>query len=195
VIPPRYNIAPTQPVVAVRQADETRELVPLRWGLVPSWVKEPGGAQAPINARAETLLEKPFFRSAFRQRRCLIPGSGFYEWKNTGERVKQPYLLRRRDGQLLAFAGLWERWDPSGAEPVESCAVVTTEANATVRFVHDRMPVLIEPDAFTAWLDPQTPVQQLLTVLRPCPAEEIVVVPVGRYVSNPRNEGPRCLAS
>ncbi|HKI36710.1 MAG TPA: SOS response-associated peptidase [Gemmataceae bacterium] len=190
---PRYNVAPTQPVAAVRLDDGRRALVLLRWGLIPSWAKDPGIGNSLINARSETAAEKPSFRSAFRQRRCLVPASGFYEWQATGGKHKQPYHFRRRDGKPFAFAGLWERWHDGDGQPVETCAILTTEANAVVRPVHDRMPVILPPGDFAAWLDPRTPGAEVGALLRPYPAEEMTGVPVGRYVSNPRNEGPQCL--
>jgi putative SOS response-associated peptidase YedK len=193
---PRYNIAPTQPVAAVRLAEGEgrRRIALLRWGLIPSWSKDPRMGQSLINARAETVAEKPAFRAAFKARRCLIPASGFYEWQATGGKHKQPYHIRMRDGQPFAFAGLWERWLAEG-EPVETCAILTTTPNAVVRPVHQRMPVIVAPGDFAAWFDPATPPAELHALLRPYPADEMTAVPVGRYVSNPRNEGPRCLAS
>jgi putative SOS response-associated peptidase YedK len=194
---PRYNIAPTQPVAAVRLAEDGRRaFVLLRWGLIPSWAREPGVGHSLINGRSETVAEKPAFRAAFKARRCLIPASGFYEWQATGEKHKQPFHIRMRDGKPFAFAGLWERWHgESGSEPVETCAILTTAANAVVRPVHQRMPVIVAPGDFAAWLDPHSPLADLHALLRPYPADAMTAVRVGRYVSNPRNEGPRCLAS
>jgi putative SOS response-associated peptidase YedK len=182
-------------VAVVRQDDGRRALVPLRWGLIPPWSKDSRVGYALINARAETVAEKPAFRAAFKARRCLIPASGFYEWQATGAKHKQPYHIRMRDGRPFAFAGLWERWHGGEGEPVETCALLTTEANALVRPVHDRMPIIVAPGDCGAWLDPLTPPDQLHALLYPYPPEEMAAVPVGRYVSNPRNEGPRCLAS
>jgi putative SOS response-associated peptidase YedK len=190
---PRYNVAPTQPVAAVRQDDGRRTLVLLRWGLIPPWAKDARIAYSCINARGETVAEKPAFRAAFKARRCLIPASGWYEWQATGGKHKQPFHFRSTNGKPFAFAGLWERWD-KGDAPVESCTVITTEANAVARPVHDRMPVILAPANFAAWLDPRTPAGNLDALLRPCPEEGMIAAPVGRYVSNPRNEGPQCLA-
>src|ERR1700676_4923775 len=146
---PRYNIAPTQPVAVVRAADQARELVRLRWGLIPSWSKDAKMAQ--INARSEPAAGKPMFRTAFRKRRCLIPASGFYEWKATGGKKKQPFCIRLADDKPFAFAGLWDRWEgPDG--PVESCCILTTDANELVRPIHDRMPVILDPRYFDQWL-------------------------------------------
>jgi putative SOS response-associated peptidase YedK len=187
---PRYNVAPTQPVLAVRVAGVGREAVMLRWGLVPSWAKDL--KQAPINARAETAADKPTFRHALRKRRCLIPADGFYEWVALEGR-KQPYCFRPGDGRPFAFAGLWERWEgPQG--PVESCAILTTEANDLVRPVHDRMPVILPERHWRAWLD--TDLQDAATVaplLRPYPAEAMRAVSVHgpRVTSVQRDIEPR----
>jgi putative SOS response-associated peptidase YedK len=194
-LPPRYNVAATQPVPAVRLAENARRvLVRLRWGLIPSWAKDPAIGHSLINARSETVAEKPAFRGAFKARRCLIPASGLYEWRATGGKHKQPYHFRLTDGRPFAFAGLWERWHGGDDEPVETCAILTTEANEVVRPVHERMPVILALADFGVWLDPRAPADQLHTLFRPYPAEMMEAVPVGRYVSNPRNEGPRCLA-
>jgi putative SOS response-associated peptidase YedK len=191
---PRYNVAPTQPVAAVRLDDGRRAFAALKWGLIPSWAKDAKIAYSCINARAETVAEKPAFRAAFKARRCLVPASGWYEWQATGAKQKQPYHFRPRDGRPFAFAGLWERWRGQGEAPVETCTIITTEANAVSRPVHDRMPVVLSPGDFAAWLDPRTAAMNLAALLRPCPDEEVVAEPVGRYVSNPRHEGPLCLA-
>jgi putative SOS response-associated peptidase YedK len=193
--PPRYNVAPTQLVAVVRQDDGRRALVPLRWGLIPPWSKDSRVGYSLINARAETVAEKPAFRAAFKARRCLVPAGGFFEWKATGGKHKQPFHIRMRDGRPFALAGLWERWHGGdGGEAVETCVILTTEANELVRPLHDRMPVILAPADFGAWFDPRTPAAELHALLRPYPAEEMEAVPVGSYVSNPRNEGPQCLA-
>jgi putative SOS response-associated peptidase YedK len=183
---PRYNIAPTQPVTAVRAAGGGREWAALRWGLVPSWARD--ARQAPINARAETAAEKATFRAALRKRRCLVPADGFYEWATLGRR-KQPFCFRPWDGRPLALAGLWERWEgPAG--PVESCAVLTTEANELVRPVHDRMPVILPERHWAAWLDPAwQDAAALAPLLRPFPSDALRAYPVG----DPRHDGPQCL--
>jgi putative SOS response-associated peptidase YedK len=189
---PRYNIAPTQAVLAVRAAGAGREGALLRWGLVPAWARDM--KQAPINARAETAADKPTFRHALRKRRCLIPASGFYEWAAiAGEKRKQPYCFRPRNERSFAFAGLWERWEgPQG--PVESCAILTTEANQLVRPVHDRMPVILPGRHFGAWLDPQVQDAGELVQLLPFPSDAMRAYPVGGLVNNPRNDVPECLA-
>jgi putative SOS response-associated peptidase YedK len=148
--PPRYNVAPTQPIPVVRLVDGRRSFALLRWGLIPSWVKDPRGFSLLINARAESVLEKPAFRNAMRRRRCLIPADGFYEWQRDGER-KRPHVARPKG--LVAFAGLWEPWMGPNGEEVDTACIVTTAANRTLRPLHDRMPAVIPPEAFDLWLD------------------------------------------
>ena len=188
---PRYNIAPTQPVVAVRASASGRAAALLRWGLVAPWAKDT--KQSPINARSETVAEKPTFRHALRKRRCLVPADGFYEWAAAGSR-KQPFCFRPGDGRPFAFAGLWEHWEgPDG--PLESCCILTTTANDLVRPVHDRMPVIVPERHWSAWLD--AGLQEagtLLPLLRPFPSDAMRAHPVGQLVNNPRNDGPECLA-
>jgi putative SOS response-associated peptidase YedK len=186
---PRYNVAPSQPIPVVR-LHPGRELALLRWGLVPSWAKDPKAGVA--NARSETVAEKPTFRGAFRERRCLVPADGFYEWKPAGKH-KQPFAIRMRDGEPFAFAGLWEEWVSPDGEVLQTTAVLTTDANAVVRPVHDRMPVIVPPEGFDAWLDPATDASLLRDLLRPYPAETMTAFPVSTWVSNPKHEGPRCL--
>lgn len=192
---PRYNIAPSQNVAVVRLKPDTsqRELVRLRWGLIPSWAKDPRIGNQMINAKAETVATKPSFRSAFRKRRCLIPADGFYEWQQQG-RQKQPMYIRLRDRRPFAFAGLWERWEPKDGEPVESCTIVTTEPNEFMRLIHNRMPVILAPPDYDIWLDPT--VQQtetLQAMLMPYPPESMEAYPVSRLVNNPRNDIPQCV--
>jgi putative SOS response-associated peptidase YedK len=192
---PRYNIAPTQLVAVVRLDDGQRVIKPLRWGLIPSWAKDARIGNSLINARAETIAEKPAFRSAFKKRRCLIPTTGFYEWATTGTKKKQPLHIRLIDGRPFALAGLWERWTDAEGAVVESCTIITTTANDLMRPFHDRMPVILAPVEYGTWLDPQTPADLLHKLLRPYPSEGMEAVPVGAYVSNPRHEGPQCVAS
>src|SRR5438874_4884806 len=152
---PRYNIAPTQPVPVIRQhpKEPVRQISSMRWGLIPSWSKNTSGAASMINARAETASTKPAFRDPIRFRRCLIPADGFYEWVRTGK-SKQPYCFEVNDGKLFAFAGIWDRWkDPSGGW-IKTCCVLTTTPNAVTATVHDRMPVILDPDSYDLWLDP-----------------------------------------
>ena len=191
----RYNIAPTQIVPAVRIHPDTtqRELVQIRWGLIPSWAKDPRIGNQMINAKAETVATKPSFRSAFRKRRCLIPASGFYEWQQQG-RQKQPMYIRLRDRRPFAFAGLWERWEPKDGEPVESCTIITTEPNEFMRPIHNRMPVILTVKDYEVWLDPA--VQQTDTIqalLKPYPVEDMEAYPVSRLVNNPRFDSSQCV--
>jgi putative SOS response-associated peptidase YedK len=196
---PRYNIAPSQPVAVVRASSQEpagalRELVKLRWGLVPSWAQDPSIGNQLINARSETAAVKPAFRSAMRHRRCLIPADGFYEWKKIGKQ-KQPYFIRRPDDKPFAFAGLWERWtDPEG-RPLETCTILTTDANELLRPLHIRMPVIVEPADYTAWLDPsQTDPDRLRTLFASLTADQLVTSPVSTIVNSPANDDPRCLS-
>jgi putative SOS response-associated peptidase YedK len=150
--PARYNVAPTQPVPIVRMAQGARSFALVRWGLIPAWVKDPRNFTLLINARGETVGDKPAFRNAMRRRRCLFPADGFYEWQAGGER-KRPYFIRPRAGGPIAFAGLWETWTGPNGEEVETACIVTTSANRTLVPIHDRMPVVITPEAFDLWLD------------------------------------------
>ena len=186
---PRYNVAPTQAIPIVRiEEDGRRGLVMARWGLVPSWAKDVAIGARLINARAETAAEKPAFRDAVRRRRCLIPADGFYEWQARPRGPKQPHHIARADGGAMAFAGLWERWDraPDG-RPLVSCTILTTEANALVRPIHDRMPVILDPEDEGPWLDVGDPAR-----LRPISADALRANPVGRRVNDVRNDDPAC---
>jgi putative SOS response-associated peptidase YedK len=192
---PRYNIAPSQAVAAVRTPPSggAREIVLLRWGLIPSWAKDPSLGDRMINARAETAGGKPAFRSAIRRRRCLVPASGFYEWKRTNGR-KQPYYIRRPDGKPFAFAGLWESWEGPGQAAVESCTILTTSANELLLPIHDRMPVIVSPEDYDLWLSPdiQDP-GELSRLFRPAPPEGMTVFPVGTAVNNPKTDSPELI--
>lgn len=210
--PPRYNIAPTQCVPVIRQrasrGDEppsARTLDLLRWGLVPFWSKDPGsggrgGAAAGgmINAKSETAAEKPAFRHAFQRQRCLVPADSFFEWKTLDARTKQPYLIRRRDRQPFAFAGIWDRWrsrERAQDSVIESFTILTTDPNDLVRDVHDRMPVIIHPDDYDRWLDPRIEdPAQLKPLLAPLPAEHMEMHPVSRRVNKPEHDDPSCIA-
>lgn len=192
---PRYNIAPTQPVAAVRRVpgDGQRELVLLRWGLVPFWAKDPGIGARMINARSETVAEKPAFRAAFRRRRCLVPADGFYEWRRL-ERGKQPFYVRLRDERPFAFAGLWERWEGPDETAIDSCTLLTTEPNDLIRPVHSRMPVILSPKDYDLWLDPGVQKAELLQpLLRPYPSEGMLAYPISTWVNKPKNDSPRCI--
>jgi putative SOS response-associated peptidase YedK len=194
---PRYNIAPTQSVPVVRfNADhQRREFAMVRWGLIPFWAQEPGIGNRLINARSETAAEKPAFRHAFRKQRCLIPADGFYEWQKQGaKKPKQPFSIRRGDGRPFAFAGLWELWHSPDAQAIESCTILTTDANDDVRLLHDRMPVILEPKDYDLWLDPKVEEpERVQPLLRPYASEDLAVVPVSTRVNNPRNDDAACL--
>jgi len=192
---PRYNIAPSQPVAAVRAAPagSGRELALLRWGLIPSWSKDPAIGNRLINARAETAREKPSFRNAFRRHRCLIPASGFYEWLRW-DRGKQPYFVRMCDGHPFAFAGLWDRWESPDEGAVETCAILTTAANDVLAPIHDRMPVILPPGEYDRWLDPSLlNTDSLATLLVPFPPEEMLAFPVSPRVNAPTVDDEKCI--
>ena len=185
---PRYNIAPGQLAPVVRAIDGRRHLDMLRWGLIPSWAKEPQVGNRLINARSETVAEKPAFRAAFRSRRCIVPADGFYEWQQqvTG---KQPFYIHRKDGELLAIAGLWEHWTAPGTqEVVETFTILTTEANAWMRPLHARMPVVLEDDALARWLNPRSKSEDLQTLLGQTQEGGWEAYPVSQAVSSVRND-------
>jgi putative SOS response-associated peptidase YedK len=192
---PRYNIAPTQEVLAVLKTRESCSRRPrlLRWGLVPPWADDPHIGNRLINARAETVATKPAFRRAFREYRCLILADGFYEWQRQG-RHKQPFHIRMSDGRPFAFAGLWEHWDAPDGSPVESCTIITTTPNDLIGQIHNRMPVILAPEDYDLWLDPSMQeVERLPSVLPPYPSEEMTAYPVSTRVNNPANDSPECL--
>ena len=189
-----YNIAPTQEVAAVVEEDEKRKLEMLRWGLIPSWADDPAIGNKMINARAETVSEKPSFRKAFKERRCLILADGFYEWQKTNN-GKQPYYIRMGDGSPFAFAGLWESWGKY-EEEIRSCTILTTDANDLVGEVHHRMPVILPPENYDLWLDPDMrEAEPLLDLLRPHPDNVMEAYPVSRFVNSPSNNDERCVES
>lgn len=224
---PRYNIAPTQQVAAVRSARPAgateksadpgdagvgdaepgdagvgdagvssagRHLVLLRWGLIPSWAKDSAIGARMINARVETLAEKPAFRTAFKKRRCLILADGFYEWQKRGTGPKQPYRVARRDGAPFAFAGLWERWrDPADGHSLETCTIVTTDADALLRPIHHRMPVILAPEGYEPWLDPDSKADRLQTLLAAEPGLDLVAVAISTRVNKVANDDPEVL--
>jgi putative SOS response-associated peptidase YedK len=217
----RYNIAPTQDVVAIRTdaATGSRTASVLRWGLIPSWSTgaKVGSGPPMINARSETLSEKPTFRSALKRRRCLIPADGFYEWQQSGgggRGKKEAYYIHRPDGAPIAFAGLWEKWTQRSAEPslspslqgransddtgaltIESCTIVTTSANDTLRELHDRMPVVLAPTDYAMWLDPKIEDPAALQHLfEPCGNDELIAEPVGTHVNKVANDDAKCIA-
>lgn len=186
---PNFNVAPTQEVAAVVAENGVRRLEMLRWGLVPSWADDPGIGARMINARSETAPEKPSFRGAFRRRRCLIPADGFYEWKRE-EGGKQPFYIHMGDGRPFAFAGLWESWNDG---EIRSCTILTTSANDLVGPVHERMPVILPAGDRDAWLDPEAEREELASLLRPYPGDDLETFPVSRFVNSPRNNDERCV--
>ena len=194
-IPPRYNIAPTQSVAAVRlkTGEQSRELVMLHWGLIPFWAKDPKIGARMINARSETAAQKPSFRAAFVRRRCLVIADGFYEWQKQNG-TKQPFFIHLRDARPFAFAGLWEHWQGPDASVIESCTLLTTEPNDFLRPVHNRMPVILNPADYGLWLDPEIrQPDQIQHLLRPYPAQEMDAYPVSTFVNRPANDSPRCI--
>jgi putative SOS response-associated peptidase YedK len=188
---PKYNVAPTQEVAAVLAEDEKRKLQMVRWGLIPSWADDPSIGNKMINARAETVCEKPSFRIPFKHRRCLSLTDGFYEWQHTPE-GKQPYYIHMKDGSPFAFAGLWETW--RDGEEIRSCNIITTEANELVGEVHNRMPVILPAEGYEMWLDLDFEEKEALTsLLRPYPASGMEAYPVSRRVNSPSNNAPDCI--
>jgi putative SOS response-associated peptidase YedK len=194
-LPFRYNISPTQQVPAVRvSADrKSRELGMFRWGLIPSWAKDAKIGNQLINARSETVAEKPAFRSAFRKRRCLMPADGFYEWKKEGTK-KQPFYIHLKNGSPFAFAALWEDWPNEEGKHIQSCTILTTEADKTMKTMHERMPIILPPENYEKWLDPefQDP-KGIGLLLQPLAGKELAMYPVSPLVNNPRNEKPQCI--
>lgn len=190
---PRYNIAPTQPVLAAyTDSHGRRALTFFQWGLIPSWAKDPAFGAKLINARAETVADKPSFRNAFKRRRCLIPADGFYEWQKTDGR-KQPMFIHPTDPRPFAFAGLWESWQDREGSHLQTCTILTIHANELMRPIHDRMPVILEPDDFAHWLDPGPNPDDALHLLRPYPAEKMATYAVSTAVNNARNDSPACI--
>jgi putative SOS response-associated peptidase YedK len=191
---PRYNVAPTQPVGAIRTRDGERTWAELRWGLIPGWARDASIGSRMINARAETVATKKAFREAYVARRCVIPADGFYEWQRRDDGSKQPYLLTLADNRPFGFAGLWERWRPDrGTAIVESCTVITTQPNELVAPIHDRMPVLFDAEAASAWLDETAAPEALQVLLQPFPSESMRATPVSTLVNRPANDSPVCV--
>ena len=194
---PRFNIAPTQPVPVVRidpqPTEPRRQLVWLRWGLIPSWAKDPAIGNRMINARAETVAGKPSYRAALRRRRCLVVADGFYEWRKAAGQ-KQPYFIHMADHKPFAFAGLWEAWEGADHSHIESCTILTTEPNDLLRPIHDRMPVILAAEQYDRWLDPATrEAEVVLPLLKPFPSEPMAAYAVGTLVNNPGNDEPACV--
>jgi putative SOS response-associated peptidase YedK len=192
---PQYNIAPTQLVLAVLQNQEShkRLLQRFRWGLIPSWAKDASIGAKLINARAETVAEKPSFRAAFKRRRCLVVADGFYEWQRQ-EGKKQPYYFHLQERQPFAFAGLWEHWQTPEGEEIASCTILTTNANELMQPIHDRMAVILQPKDYDLWLDVQVQDPEMLKpLLQPFPADVMTAYPVSTVVNNARNNTPECI--
>lgn len=194
-VTPRYNIAPSQTVTAIRQDSEGHnQLFNPRWGLIPSWSKDTSIGNHTINARAETVHEKPAFRHAIRYRRCIIPASGFYEWVHKEGEKGAPLYIHLKDEQPMCFAGIWEHWKPEDGPEIESCSIITTSSNTLIKSIHDRMPVILHPGDFELWLnrnmhDPE----QLKQLYQPYPADLTEMYPVSPLVNSPRNTGPECI--
>lgn len=191
---PSFNIAPTQDVLALRGFPDARgrELVLLKWGLVPSWADDPKIGNRMINARAETIAAKPSFKTSLKRRRCVILADGFFEWRKK-DKVKQPYFIHMNHDRPFAFAGLWESWKKVNP-PLESCTIITTTPNALMSTLHDRMPVILDHDAIQTWLDPniEQP-EKLLGLLRPYPEQDMEAYPVSSLVNSPRNNASECV--
>ncbi|MFH0342280.1 MAG: SOS response-associated peptidase [Chromatiales bacterium] len=185
---PSYNVAPSESVLVARNGEGGgRELALLHWGLIPYWSKGPKTPYSTINARAETVHTKPAFQHAIRRRRCLIGSDGYYEWKKLG-RTRQPYFIRLKDAAPFAFAGLWEHWE-RGEERIDSCSIIVTDAAETLRDIHDRMPVILSPEHYNTWMDPELadPVR-LKPLLAPYPSERMEAYPVSTRVNSPKND-------
>lgn len=193
-VEPRYNIAPSQPVAVVAN-DGKNTLDYFVWGLIPSWAKDPAIGSRMINARSETLIEKPSFRNAFRRRRCLILADGFYEWKaSEGKKSKTPMYIQFKDGKPFALAGLWEIWNAPDASRILSCTIITTQPNSFLKDIHDRMPVILPESAYQTWLDPkELNPASLQPLLQPYPAEMMSAYEVSTLVNSPANEVKECI--
>jgi putative SOS response-associated peptidase YedK len=191
--PPRYNVAPTQPIPIVRLVDGKRSLALVRWGFIPAWVKDPKTFSLLVNARGETVLEKPAFRNAMRRRRCLIPADGFYDWQ--AGTPKRPYFVRpRMSGEPIAFAGLWETWTGPNGEEVDTAAIVTTQANHVLGLIHDRMPVVVQPEAFDLWLDcAKVDATTAAALIAPAPETLLVCYEISPAVNRVANDDARLI--
>ena len=191
--PPRYNIAPSQPVAVVANTGNNK-IDFFVWGLIPSWAKDPKIGNNLINARSETLAEKPSFRTAYRRRRCLILTDGFYEWRKNPDKTKTPMYIQLESREPFAFAGLWEQWVSPHGDEILSCTIITTQPNQFMAQIHNRMPVILPPQAYAQWLDPAEQKPDILQpLLKPYPAEEMTAYPVSTQVNNPRNNAPDCI--
>ena len=193
LVTPRYNIAPTQPIAVVRQSAKGRELVPVRWGFVPWWAKDPKNLPLMVNARAEGITEKPAFRDALRYRRCLIPASGFYEWQARGKGPKQPFLvspgrIEQGDEKLIAFAGLWDTWHGADGSEIDTATIIVTDANEFLKPIHERMPVVLDRKDFSAWLSGDTDPAKAVELLMPAPDDLFLLTPVSARVNSADND-------
>jgi putative SOS response-associated peptidase YedK len=193
-LPPRYNVAPSQPVAVIPNTGENK-LTMFKWGLIPSWSKDPSIGDRMINARSETLAEKPSFRNAYRRRRCLILSDGFYEWQqNPTLRTKQPVFIRFEDKRPFAFAGLWEIWNSPDGSEIRSCTIITTQPNALLQPIHNRMPVILPPETYQEWLSREERLPEKLNhLLTPFPPEEMVAYPVSKMVNSPQVDSPELI--
>jgi putative SOS response-associated peptidase YedK len=191
--PPRYNVAPTQPVPVVRMWEGRRRFALVRWGLIPAWVKDPRTFSLLINARGESVNRKPAFRNAMKRRRCLLPADGFYEWRREAQ-AKQPFFIRAKDESPLAFAGLWETWTGPNGEETETAAIVTTAANRTLAPIHDRMPVIVPPDAFDFWLDPNVDGETASAAIAPARDDLLEAYEISSAVNRTVNDSPDLIA-
>ena len=190
---PSYNIAPGSKILSVVKKEGKRELVDFQWGLVPHWAKDPAIGQKMINARAETVGQKPSYRTPFKSRRCLIVASGFYEWKKDG-RIKIPFYVKLSSGAPFAFAGLYETWTSPGGIELRTCTIITTEANGIMKPIHNRMPVILSHDREDKWLDISVQPEEVLAFLAPYPADEMEAYPVSTLVNSPKNNSIECTA-
>jgi len=196
LLAPRYNIAPSQIIPVIRHTGHTgsKEMAGCKWGLIPFWAKDPKIGNNLINAKAETIAEKPSFKHAFAKRRCLIPADGFYEWQKRGKAPSQPIYVRRRDGGLFAFAGLWEEWKTPDGELLPTCTIITVEPNELISQFHHRMAAILKPDEEAAWIDPGSKAEDLLRLLRPYSSDELEAFPVSRAVNSPSFDDAACIA-
>lgn len=194
IIKPRHNIAPTQPVAAIRLNSEKgkREATLFQWGLIPSWAKDPSSGSRMINARSETVSEKPSFRVAFQSRRCLVLADGFYEWQRS-KTPKQPYYFKLRSDRVFAFAGLWEHWRGKDGSEIETCTLLTTEPNELMAPIHDRMPVILNSDSYELWLDANQKKDAIQKLFDPFPSDKMEAYPISTFVNSPQNDSPRCI--
>jgi putative SOS response-associated peptidase YedK len=194
--PPSWNIAPTtiQPVVRLSRDTHERELVPMRWGLVPYWAKDMKSlGLSTLNAQAETLMSKAIWRGPLERRRCLVPADGYYEWKKLDAKNRQPYAFARADGRMMAFAGLWDKWKAPDGTVLQSYSVITCDPNELAAEVHTRMPAILDESRYAKWLDPEASPREVLPLLRPFDADAMKMWPVGKNVGNVKNDSPELL--